>query len=222
MKRSTARWTTALAASALLGLPATGRAQSSQPATNRAGQQPPATSTAPASPASSTSTEAQQHLRQAKAALDGIDASAVTGRARTQIAELKRHLSSLERSAMTPAGATRSASGVSAKSSGWASEVAAIDGILNGLVGSTATGGDVAVGTSGTGASKAADAVTIDDATRSKLAEVRTHVTQFAAAMSGTASSPTAASAASAPDASSGSSSSGSATAGSAAAAPAT
>lgn len=184
MKRSTARWTTSLAAAALLGLPTAGLAQTSattQPPSTSA-QQP--TTTPGAQPTQKT--EAQEHLRQAKAALDSIAPTAVTGKAKTQLAELKRHLTALERTAGSKARGNAN----------WGTEVAAADKILTNLLGPAGTTGSATdptatTGTSGSTASsrsKAAAAVTLDEATRTQLMEVRTHVTAFAAAMSGTSS----------------------------------
>src|SRR5262249_35285978 len=109
MKRSTVRWTTAVAAAMLIGLPASGWAQT-PPA-----QQPPAPTSAASQP-----TTPDEHLRQAKAALDSIEPTAVTGRAKTQIAELKRHLAALEKPAADP-----SAPDAKSGSPAWATEVAA-------------------------------------------------------------------------------------------------
>src|SRR5262245_7713737 len=85
MKRTTARWSSALAAATLLCLPASGFAQTPPPA------QPP--SAAAAEPASTP----DEHLGKARAALDSIEASALPARAKNQVAELKRHLTALEK-----------------------------------------------------------------------------------------------------------------------------
>ena len=190
MKRSITRWTTSLAAAALLALPTAALAQTSGTA------QPPATSAQPpASPASAQTdtaqnAAAQEHLRQARSALDAVKPAAVTGRAKTPLAELKRHLDALDR----PSGANINAARGNAN---WGTQVAAIDKILTSLIGPTATTGSSAdptsaIGTSGTTAStrpkSAPTAVTLDEATRARLVEVRTHVTAYAVAMSGAAS----------------------------------
>ena len=180
MKRSTTRWTTAFAAAALLGLPAAGWSQapatpSSSPTT---AQQPPASSD------HAQHGSAQDHLRQAKAALNDVPAASIPARAKTKIAELKRHLNALEESA--GAGATASKTTARSKSS-WATEVAAIDKILTELLGpATTSGASEPVGTTGTTGTRASEKVTLDDATSTKLMEVRKHVTAFASAMSGT------------------------------------
>ena len=184
MKRSTTRWTTAVAAAALLGLPAAGWAQTATPT------QPPTAATAQTDKQPAA---AQEHLREAKTALNGIPATAVTGRARTQIAELKRHLTALERASSTTAAAPR---GTAARgNANWGTEIAAMDKILTQLLDTTGTAGAGTTGTTGTAGattpkSKAAAAVTLDDATRAKLADVRTHITAYAAAMSGTTPAP--------------------------------
>lgn len=184
MKRSITRWTTTLAAAALLAMPATGWAQT-------ASQQPAQTATAAESQTPQASTP-EEHLRLAKTSLEKIEPNAVTGKAKTQIAELKRHLNALERA--TGANASASATGAAQKNpratdprgnAKWSTEVAAIDKILANLLDS----GSAATGTSGTTGTAGATAVTLDEATSTALTEVRQHVTKFAAAMSGTAGS---------------------------------
>jgi len=148
----------------------------------------------------------QEHLRQARAALDSIPATAVSGRARTQLAELKRHMTALDRassassptgSATTPRGAARR--GTANAGATWGTEVAAIDKILGELTAAdTATATGSMTGTTGsatgkpmgTAGSRAAAAVAIDDATRAKLMEVRTHVVGYATGMSGQQAAP--------------------------------
>ena len=201
MNRSTARWTTALAAAALLGLPVSGAAQSS--ASTPAAQQP-ASAQPPSQPQPETQSQAgspQEHLRQAQAALKDIPAASLTGRAKTRVAELKQHLSTLEKTA----GASNKASETGAANrsprstasrgkANWSNEVAAADKILTELLGSaststtgTSTGATGATGTSGSASAKSQ--ITLDETARTKLMEVRTHLTAFAAAMSGTAPS---------------------------------
>ena len=181
MKRWNTHWATAIAAAALFALPPSARAQS------------PASPQTPASAAAQQSQQPatpQDHLRQAESALDSISPTAVTGKAKSRIAELKQHLSALQRASAsgTPSSDAKPAGAPS--DSKWATEVAAMDRILTDLIGSDSTTG--AVGTTGTSESKASDAVTIDDDTRGKLTEVRTHITAFAASKSGGAPSATA------------------------------
>jgi hypothetical protein len=187
MKCWTTHWTTAIAAAALFALPTSARAQ--------------ATAT-PQTPASAVAQQAQQpatpddHLRQAESALNSISPTAVTGKAKTRITELKQHLNALERASASGA-ANPGTKGGDEK---WSSEVAAMDRILTDLLGPDSTTG--ASGTPGaTGTTGSTDPVTIDDETRGKLTEVRRHLTAFAASKSGTAPSDAAASAAASPDA---------------------
>ncbi|MEO8076734.1 MAG: hypothetical protein ABI818_10420 [Acidobacteriota bacterium] len=150
----------------------------------------------PHSPTGSTSSSdaalsPQEHLRLAKAALDSISSSAVTGRARTQIADLKKHMSALEKASSSAPTADRSPSASPSKANAganWGTEVAAIDKILTDLTTNdtpTATTGapsaNAPTGTSGT-AAKAS--VALDAETAAKLKEVRAHVVAYATAMS--------------------------------------
>ena len=189
MKRSITRWTTAFAAAAFFGLPAAGLAQMT-PA------QPPATTTStPATTPKDTmaAPDGAQHLAKAKAALAAIPPTAVTGRAKTQIVDLKRHLAALERASAvkgsTPA--PRAAAPEAGRSnSNWGTDVAAMDKILAELLGTATTTGagtSATTGTTGTPAtpSKPAPTITIDEATRTQLTEVRMHLTAYAMAMSG-------------------------------------
>jgi hypothetical protein len=179
MKRSITRWTTALSAVALLGMPAVAGAQ-----TGTSAPQPPAAQTTP-----SESAQPGDHLRQAKVALDSIESASVTGRAKTQLAELKRHITSLERAASAAKPASTPAA---KKSAAWATDAAAVDRILTEMLGPAGTAGSstpTPTGTSGTTTAPAAS--TLDEPTREKLLEVRKHVTNFAAAMSGTSASAT-------------------------------
>jgi hypothetical protein len=216
MKRSITQWTTTLATAALLGLPAVGAAQAPQPqatpppATQPPTTQPPATQP-PAEPSPTEQPPAaaapqpqgdavspQEHLRQAKAALDAIQPTAITGRGRTQLTELKRHLNALEKASASPSGAAETkggstppaAPGTKARSTAnWGTRVAAIDKILNDLIATGAGAAPGPTGTSGT-RSKAATAVSLDEATRAKLMDVRTHIVAYAAAMSGGSGTP--------------------------------
>lgn len=197
MKRSTARWTTSLAAAALLCLPAAGIAQT--PATAQppaATPQQPATTQSPA--ADTQNAAAEEHLRQAKTALDAIAPTAVTGRSKAQLAELKRHLTALERASAAASSSATGAAPSNPRSSAakgkvnWGTEVAAIDKILTTMLGPASTTGSTsdptsAMGTSGTAAAKSAS---LDEATRTHLMDVRKHVTAYAAAMSGAPSTP--------------------------------
>jgi len=172
MKRSTAPWITAIAATALMVVPVAGWAQEPAPSTPRPSTEQPAADRSQPDPA-------QEHLRQAKEALKDIPAASLTGTTKNRITELTNHLSTLEQ-ASAPADARKT--------------VAEMDRILTELIGTeNTTGAPTAVGTSGrTGANApratetrpAAD-VTLDEATRAKLMEVRAHITAFAASMGG-------------------------------------
>ena len=180
MKRSTAAWTVTATAAALLALPPASAAQSTA--------QPPATTQSPAQPPASAQGEnaaAQEQLRLARTALNDVQTASLSAHAKTQVAELKRRLTVLERTANAPAKT-------------WGNEVAAMDKILGTLL----AGDDTPTGTSGTATPPAATAA-LDETSRVKLSEVRAAITAYAAAMSGqpapSATSSTAASSAAAP-----------------------
>ena len=198
MKRCTARWTTAIAASALLALPAAGWAQQTAPAS-------PRSSSARPSASGTEQGAAHEHLRQAKAALNDIPAASLTGTAKTRVAELKRHLSALEQTASAAHAPEAAARKSTRAGAGWATEVAASDRILTELLGGqSATGAAEPTGTTGTANApspsvpattpsttrgKSAASITLDASARMKLQEVRQHPTAFATAMSGTSAS---------------------------------
>ena len=221
MKRSMTRWTTTLATVGVLGLPVTGFArttqepqqqqpaqppaqpqpQPAQPPAQPQPAQPPAAAT-PQQPTTSAMPPAksdqavspQEHLRQAQAAFNSINATSVPKGNRAGLSDMKKHLKALE-STGSPAGSAQTAPGAEARTkTSWGTEVAAIDKIITDMVGTAtapATSGTTSTpsptATSGTN-SKAA--IAIDEATRAKLMEVRTHITAYAAAMSGTATTP--------------------------------
>lgn len=193
------RFTTGIAALALLALPASGVAQTppSQPPTT----QPPATSE-PQPPAAQTSpnqtaaanAEAKEHLVQARTAIEGVHVDALSASAKAQVAELKRHIDVLERTidASANAAATGTENRTAPTASGsqaWGTEVAGIDKALTALLGAEATtGAATPTGTTGT----TAKGETLDEPTRAKLLEVRTHITAFATAMAGGKTTPSA------------------------------
>ncbi|HXG72981.1 MAG TPA: hypothetical protein VNJ04_20500, partial [Gemmatimonadaceae bacterium] len=165
MKRSTATWTMTMTAALLVAVPAVSGAQTMPPS---ATMQPAAPAPSPTGQAST----AQEHLRLARGSLNDVTATGMSARNKAQIAEVKRRLATLEKTS-------------SNKGSAWATEVAAIDKILTTLLGA-----NMSAGTSGTVAApavkgKAAATVTLDDTSRTKLTEVRTAITAYAAAMSG-------------------------------------
>lgn len=198
MKRSIARWTTSLAAAALLALPAAGFAQapagqppSGQPPTSSqppaqppASQQPPATASQPAEaqvPSQQVDPDvAKQHLTAARNALSEMTqlpaASQLTGEARTQVSQLITNFNDL----------------ITAKAN-WRNAYERVDTNLDTLIGD-ATADESAARASGTaGAVGTSGAVALDPALKSKLVEVRNHLDKFEQAAGGgtpSASSP--------------------------------
>jgi hypothetical protein len=193
MMRSTARWTTAFAAAALLALPATGLAQGSaaqppaQPPTS-----PPATTGAtdpaaqpPAPAAQPNEQAAKQHLTAARNTLSEMTqlpaASQLTGDARTHVSQLITNFNELITTPMA-----------------WRASYAKVEANLNALLGSATadesaartTGTEGAVGTSGT--------VAVDPAIKAKLIEFRDHLDKFEKAAGGSSASSEAASSAAA------------------------
>ena len=142
----------------------------------------------------------QEHLKQAQAALNSITPASVPAKSRAQLAEMKRHLSALERAGSSTAVAGKATpparSGSASANVNWGTEIAAVDKIITEMVGndtatgtSGTTGAPSAQGTTGT-RSKAAAPVALDEATRAKLMDVRTHITAYAAGMSGATTAP--------------------------------
>ena len=195
MKRWTSTWA-ALVVAGFLVVPGTGFAQ---------------TPAAPTASATTTQDKAEQgtpqeHLQRVDAALNSISPTAASGKAKAQIAELKKRVHELEKlTANNPSGAAAAPTGAKtekadAKSgSKWAVEAAAADKILGELLADTsATGaasattpiGSNPTGTTGTSPSKATAAVTLDEETRAKLTTARASLTAFATAMSGPAPPP--------------------------------
>jgi len=191
MKRWTSTWAAMLVAG-FLAVPGTALAQT-----------PAAPSSAMTATQDKTAQNApQDHLQQADAALNSISSSAITGKAKSQIADVKKHVAALEKMA----GSAPAASGANSKSAvKWSQEVAAADKILGELLSDTPATGTASAsaaaptapqptGTSGMTASssKANAAVALDDETKAKLTTARASLTAFAAAMSGSASAPAA------------------------------
>ena len=195
MKRWTSTWA-ALVVAGFLVVPGSGFAQ---------------TPAAPTAPGTTTQDKAEQgtpqeHLERADAALKSISPTAASGKAKSQISELKKRVNALQKlTANNPSGAAAAPTGAKtekadAKSgSKWAAEAAAADKILGELLADTsATGaasattpiGSNPTGTTGTSPSKATAAVTLDEETRAKLTTARASLTAFATAMSGSAPPP--------------------------------
>lgn len=201
MKRFTTTWMTAIASAILLALPSAGAAQTPPPSNPPATAQPPATASSEArADATGDQAAAQEHLRQASAALDEVKTATLPARAKTQVAELKRRLNALERNAgpsdkaSATGEANRRAGTKNAKAKAgdnWGTEVAAIDKVLTTLLGPENTTGATpsATGTSGTtppsARNRAAAGLTLDAETQASLIEVRKHVTAYATAMAG-------------------------------------
>lgn len=202
MKRSISRWTLSLATAGVLGLPVTSFAlaqaqtppQQQQPPTQ---PQPQPTDSTPQStatatqPSSAQAASPQDHLKQAQAAANDIGATSVPAKDRAALAELKRHLTALEHLGASPSATPSEPARSSEAKPNWGTEVAAIDKIISDMVGTEASTSSTPTptGTSGTTGSKASSTM-IDDATRAKLMEVRTHITAYAAGMAGTPSTP--------------------------------
>ena len=202
---STTRWTTAVAAAALIALPVAASAQSSgttppqQPPTQAQPQtQPPPMQPAPQQPATAQPggqvdpAAAKQHLTQARDTLSQItsmpEAAKLQGDARNQVSQLIANFNEL---------ITTQAN--------WRASYEKVDANLTSLLGpdaadpNAATGTAGAVGTSGTagtagtagtsGTTPATPAAAIDPAIKAKLAEFRTHVKAFEQAAGGASAS---------------------------------
>ena len=169
--------------------------QPTQPQPSEPQQQPttpPTTSQPQASAATGADQSAspEEHLRQAREALNSIKSTSIPASDRTQFAELRRHLAALDKPATASSTSSKTAAS-SAKADNWGTEVAAIDRIITSMAGSETTTGAASSSTTGaTGTSGRSHSAALDEATRSKLMDIRTHITAYAAAKSGTASTP--------------------------------
>lgn len=174
-------WTIGLAATALLAAPGAILAQ----------QTPPSTPPSPSRPAGAEGQPAAalEHLTKAKTALADIPETSLTGSARMQIVVLQRRIAALEQTASKEPAPIKAS---------WSSDVAAIDRTLTEMLGGpSAPPASQPTGTTGSAAPSAAKTAegSLDETARTKLQEVRAHVTAFAAAMgamSGAPSSPSA------------------------------
>ena len=173
MKRSIARWTTAMAAAAVIAVPIASYAQTAPPPS----QPTPPAQTAPA-PSAPQATQpapdqdaAKQHLTAARNALSEMTqlpaAQQLTGEARTQVSQLIANFNEL---------ITTNAE--------WRASYTKLSANLSALLGAPASdeaprpaGTAGAVGTSGT--------VTIDPAIKAKLTEFRSHLEKFEKAAGG-------------------------------------
>jgi hypothetical protein len=173
MKRSTARWTTAMAAAALIGLPAAGFAQATTPQTPLSQTSPAQTTPTPTSTQghTSTATSAADHVREAKQALAAVPPTSVPAASRAKLGQLRTHLNNLDRlvasGGQAATGTAGSKSGANAKkgASSWGTEAAAIDKLVSDLT-----------------------AESTDDTAKQKLMDVRRHITELASSMSGSGS----------------------------------
>ena len=174
MKRSIARWTTAMAAAAVIAVPIASFAQAAPPQS----QPTPPAQTAPA-PSSPQATQpapdqdaAKQHLTAARNALSEMTqlpaAQQLTGEARTQVSQLISNFNEL---------ITTNAE--------WRASYAKLSANLNALLGAQTTD-EAAARTSGTaGAVGTSGTVTIDPAIKAKLTEFRGHLEKFEKAAGG-------------------------------------
>jgi len=208
MKRSITRWTTALATAGALCLPVSSFARTTQdPQPQPQQQQPPAQpqpqptqpepqpatpqpqqpSAAPAQSQAEQPLTPQDHLKKAQEAANDINATAIPAKNRSSLAEMKKHLSNLDKATAsgapsTPAEPAGKGSDAAKSAPSWGTEVAAIDKIISEMVGSESS---TPATPTPTGTSGSTSATTIDDATRAKLMEVRAQLTAYAAGMAG-------------------------------------
>ena len=184
MKRSIARWTTTMAAAALIAIPTASYAQTAPPET----QTPPPAQNAPAPQAAQAAPNqdaAKQHLTAARNALSEMTqlpaAQQLTGEARAQVSQLISNFNEL---------ITTNAE--------WRASYAKLSANLNALLGAQTTD-EAAARTSGTaGAVGTSGTVTIDPAIKAKLTEFRGHLEKFEKAAGGAEPAAPAASAATA------------------------
>lgn len=171
MKRSTARWTTAVAAAALIGLPSAGFAQATTPQSPTSQTTPTQTTPSPASTQGQTSASAAsatEHVREAKQALSSVPAASIPAASRQKLTQLKTHLNNLERlvanGGQAATSGTAAAKGTAKKgsSANWGTEAAAIDKLVSELT-----------------------TASTDDTAKQHLMDVRRHVTELASSMSG-------------------------------------
>ncbi len=182
MTWKTGRWTTSLAAAALIALPAAGFAQTTPPTTPQqttppAAQQPTEPTTAPTPQTGSSGQEAARvHLTAARNTLSQLTqlpaASQLQGETRAHVAELITNFNEL---ITTQANWKEAYEKVEAN----------LASLLNSAPAPAAAAADPAkpVGTSGASAS-------LDPGIRSKLMELRTHLDKFEEAASGKATTP--------------------------------
>ena len=162
MNRSIARWTTTMAAAALIAIPTASYAQTAPPET----QTPPPAQGAPAAQPAPNQDAAKQHLTAARNALSEMTqlpaAQQLTGEARTQVSQLISNFNEL---------ITTNAE--------WRASYAKLSANLNALLGAQTTD-EAAARTSGTaGAVGTSGTVTLDPGIKAKLTEFRGHLEKF-------------------------------------------
>jgi hypothetical protein len=164
-----------------------------QPAQPQPQPAPPTTAAPAAQAQPEQSVTPEEHLRQAQAALNSITATSVPAKNRAALSDIKKHLAALERAGGSAASTTAKGTTKSG-STNWGTEVAAVDKLITDLIGSdtapATTGATPTPSPTGTSGAAQKAAAAIDDATRAKLMEVRTHITAYAAAMSAPTTTP--------------------------------
>jgi hypothetical protein len=171
MNGGTVTWTIATAVAALMAAPVAGYAETRQTSS--------AAASAQAAEVRQTEAEhrklAHEHLGKASAVLGEIPTDAQPAEAQARIADVKQRINALQR--------TADESERAADPADRETELAAIERALTELLGpegasrSATEPGDAPVGTSG------APAVLLDEPTKTKLQQVRTHITAYTAAM---------------------------------------
>ncbi|HEY3883768.1 MAG TPA: hypothetical protein VGL62_01075, partial [Vicinamibacterales bacterium] len=182
MHRSISRWTIAIAAAGLIGLPAAVLAQTT-------GTSQPPSQSPQASASTSAQTRPVDHVQQAKAALASIDKSSIPTADRSKFAQLNTDLNKLEKD-VGNSSASASAKGktASTKTAAWATETAAIDKLITEIAGpENAASAAAPTGTTGSAPTAASSKTQLDDQALGQLNEVRRQVTAVASEMSGTA-----------------------------------
>lgn len=188
MHCSTARWTSVLAAAALMALPAAASAQTPPPATPPAQQATPQTPPAqppadpkptepqaqPAQDAKVDAAAAKEHLSQARDTLSKLtsmpEAAKLEGDARTQVSQV---ISSFNELITTQAD--------------WRAAYAKVDASLTTLLGPAGPEQTAASGVTGAVGTSGATPIQLDPAIRGKLTEFRTHLKEFERAAGGAA-----------------------------------
>ena len=197
----TSPWPTVLGTAALIALPVLAAAQSAQPGSTGSQTSQPTTQSDTRYPVHSGA--ATQHLTEAKQVLDGIPRNAVKGRDAAKLAEIRREFASLQRSyeanpSISAESTSPSATPKTKRTAGhWNEHLMALDRDLTALLGpgdsmssGSATSNPQASGTSGTtppsAAGSTAASSALDANVKTQLEEFRKHISQFAAAASGT------------------------------------